>query len=90
MWSIIFYLGRGQASLSSSLSFSCPAIDILEFLSTGNDPQLLTQQGLIFLLPQSQSKYVLFLATGQKELVQSMGGCYILCYPKRHADQVQN
>ena len=89
---VVYYLLSGQDPASS---LDCPAIrtwnlefghDILEFLSTGNDPQLLTQWGLIFLLLQSQSKCVLFLATGEKELVHSMGECYIFCY----LGQVQN
>ena len=40
MWSFISYLGRAQAS-----SLDCPAIDILEFLSTGNEFQLFTLGG---------------------------------------------
>ena len=93
---VVYYLSSGQGP---AFSLDCPAIrtwnlefghDILEFLSTRNDPELLTQRELIFLLLQSQSKCVLFLATGEKELVHSMGECYILCYPTWHADQVQN
>ena len=46
---VVFYLLSGQGPASS---LDCPVIDILEFLSTGNELQLLTL-GPIYLLPQN-------------------------------------
>ncbi|KAJ8775921.1 hypothetical protein J1605_015984 [Eschrichtius robustus] len=51
---VVFYLLSGQGPASS---LNCPAIDILEFLSTGNELLLLTLRP-IYLLPQSASKTV--------------------------------
>ena len=45
---VVFYLLPGQGPASS---LDCPAIDILEFLSTGNEFLLLTLRP-IYLLPQ--------------------------------------
>ena len=54
MWSLISYLCAGSRQLSCSLK--CLAIDILEFLSTGNKLQLITLGvgglGFIYLLSQ--------------------------------------
>ena len=48
---VVFYLLSGQGPASS---LDCPAIDILEFLSTENKLQLLAL-GPIYLLPQVQA-----------------------------------
>ena len=46
---LVSYLLSGQGPASS---MDCPAIDMLEFLSTGNELKLLTLGRPIYLLPQ--------------------------------------
>ena len=49
---VVSYLLSGQGPASS---LNRPAVDILEFLFTGNELQLLTLGGPIYLLPQYDS-----------------------------------